>query len=213
METHPRRTSRQHRRGDRHGHGGESGESDDIAAEVQLDHLGLAAERATVVGEGDDEEDRPAEPGPQAGGGDARKGEGAGTELEGHDEYADPQQQGQHGRLDEPNPVGGEQLAEVVDVEHRGVPVDALDPQDHPERRHGEQAKHRSVDEQLADRLVVARRRNSEGQDWLTALGGRLSDDRAVECGIEGAHRRCGGLTSTSRRTLLVASGQDGNLT
>ena len=97
------------------------------------------------------------EPRPQASRRGPGSGERPGTQLQRDDEHADSQQQRQHDCLDQADPIRREELAEVVDVQHRVVTVDTLDAEDDRDGGDRQQAEQRAADEQLADRLVVAR--------------------------------------------------------
>ena len=214
VKAHPRSPRGEHRGGERGRYGGQSTEDEDVGTEVQLDHRRVAAERPAVEREGDHEQHDPRQPAPPTGGGEAGEGERSGAELQGHDEHADAEEQRYDRRLDETHPEGGEQLAVVVGIEQRGVPVDPFDAENDSDDGDGEQTEQRAADEYLADRLVVAGRQHACGGNRLAEPDGRrLSDDGRFEGGIESAHRWCGGLTVTSRRTLLVDSGRGGNLT
>ena len=141
VQAHARSPCREHGGGDRCGDGGQAGEDEDVAAEVQLDHLRVTAEWPAVEGEGDDDQHEPGEPAPQSSRGETREGERSGADLQGNDEDADPEQQRQDGTLDESHPERREELAVVVDVEQRRVPVDSFDPEDDSDGGNGEQAE------------------------------------------------------------------------
>ena len=74
----------------------------------------------------DDDQDDAAEPGPEAGRGEAGEGQRAGADLQRHDGDGDAEQQRDQHAVDEADPVTGEQLRQGAGVEQRAVAVDAL---------------------------------------------------------------------------------------
>ena len=92
----------------------------------QVDHVLVAATRAAVVGQGDDDQDEAAEPRPEAGGGEAGEGQRAGADLQRDDGDGDAEQQRDEHAEDEGDAEGDEHLRQRAGVEQRVAAVDPL---------------------------------------------------------------------------------------
>ena len=155
---HARRPRREHGGGDRRGRRGEAAEQQAEGGEEQVDHVGVAAAGTAVVGQGDDDEHEPGEPGPEAGGSEAGEGQRAGADLQRHDGDGDAEQERDHHAVDEADAERREQLRQGAGVEERVVAVDALGAEQHAEHGAADEGEQRHADEQAADDLGVARR-------------------------------------------------------
>ena len=166
----PGRPRREHGRGHGRGRRGEADDEQAEGGEEQVDHVGVAAARAAVVGQGDDDEHEAAEPGPEAGRGEAGEGQRAGADLQRHDGDGEAEQERDEHAVDEADAEGDEQLRQGAGVEQRVGAVDALGAEQHAEdgaRR--ARARSDGADEQPPDDLGVARRepRAADGDDAL----------------------------------------------
>ena len=131
----------------------------DEGGEEQVDHVGVAADRAAVVGEGDDDEHDAAEPGPEPGGGEAREGQRPGAELQRHDGHGDAEQQ-RHERRRTRARRGSRRTAGRSRPASSSVPSPSMrsSAEQHAEHARRPRARAARPDEQPPDHLVVARR-------------------------------------------------------
>ena len=124
-----------------------------MCTEEEVDHVGVAAEAATVVDEGDHRKDQTASPHPETSCCQAWKGKRARTELHRDNGNAEADRQWQQRAEHEPHPL------RIKDLGHGAIVnvADAapLNPKNHVDGDRAQKSQQASTKEQSADLLVV----------------------------------------------------------